>query len=100
MGLLHWETLYCLHQHGEGDGQPWKTGRVVQHGRRHDAPQLHSTGWGCREALSYGTAYDGLDADRAIFESAVRTLAEGNTLRATARIVQVDEHAAVGVAGF
>jgi hypothetical protein len=81
MVLLHWETLYCLHQHG----------------RSHGEPQAYGKGWGCREALSYGTAYDGLDADRAIFESAVRTLAEGNTLRATARSVQVDEHAAVGV---
>jgi hypothetical protein len=89
MVLLHWETLYCLRQHGQGDGPPWKTGRVVQHGRSHGEPQASGTGWGCREALSYGTAYDGLEADRAIFESAVRTLAEGNTLRATARMVQV-----------
>jgi len=41
--------------------------------------------------LSYGTAYYGLDADPAIFETAVRALAEGNALRATARIVQVDK---------
>ena len=47
-----------------------------------------------------GTASDGLDADRTIFESTVRTLAEGNTLGATARIVPVDADAAVGVAGF
>src|SRR5262249_12193691 len=100
MVLLHWETLYCLHQHGQGDGQPCNTGRVMQHSCSHGEPQAYGKGWGSREALSYGTAYDGLDADRAIFESAVRTLAEGNTLRATARIVQVDEHAAVGVAGF
>jgi hypothetical protein len=100
MGLLHWETLYCLHQHGQGDGQPWKTGRMVQHGNSHDEPQPHGTGWGCREALRYSTASDGLDTDRTIFESAVRTLGEGNTLRATARIVQVEEETAVGVAGF
>jgi len=50
--------------------------------------------------LSDGTTSDGLDTDRAIFESAVRTLGEGNTLRATARIVQVDDETAVGVAGF
>jgi len=87
MALLHRETLYCPNQHGQGDGQPCKTGRVVQPGRSHGEPQAHGTGWGCREALSYGTAYDGLDADRAIFESAVRTLAQGNALRATAWIV-------------
>ena len=41
--------------------------------------------------MSYGTAYYGLKADRALFEMAVRALAEGNALRATARIVQVDK---------
>jgi hypothetical protein len=40
-------------------------------------------------ALSYGTAYHGLKADRALFEMAVRALAEGNVLQAAARIVQV-----------
>jgi len=42
-------------------------------------------------ALSYGTASYRLKADRALFEMAVRALAEGNALRATARIVQVDK---------
>ena len=42
-------------------------------------------------ALSYGTAYYRSKADRALFEMAVRALAEGNALRATARIVQVDK---------
>ena len=41
--------------------------------------------------MSYGTADYGLKADRALFEMAVRALAEGNALRATARIVQVDK---------
>jgi len=41
--------------------------------------------------LSYGTAYDGLDADPAICETAVRALAEGKALRATARSVHVDK---------
>jgi hypothetical protein len=70
MVLLHWETLSCLHQHGQGDGQPYTTGRVVQHGRNHGAPQAHGKGWECREALRDGTASNGLNADRAIFESA------------------------------
>jgi IS1 family transposase len=41
--------------------------------------------------LSYGTAYYGVETDPALFEMAVRALAEGNALRATARIVQVDK---------
>jgi len=42
-------------------------------------------------ALSYGTAYYGLKADRALCEMAVRALAKGHALRATARIVQGDK---------
>jgi IS1 family transposase len=42
-------------------------------------------------AWSYGTAYYGLGTDPLIFETAVRALAEGNSLRATARIVEVDK---------
>ena len=41
--------------------------------------------------MSYGTAYYGLDAEPALFELAVRALAEGNSLRATARIVLTDK---------
>ncbi len=41
--------------------------------------------------MSYGTAYYELDTDPARFELAVRALAEGNSLRATARIVLTDK---------
>jgi hypothetical protein len=41
--------------------------------------------------VRYGTAYDGLEADPVICETAVRALAEGNALRATARIVHMDK---------
>ena len=44
--------------------------------------------------MRYGTAYLGLEADPAIFETVVRALAEGNSLRATARIVQIDKDTA------
>jgi len=44
--------------------------------------------------MRYGTAYLSLEADAQIFELAVRALAEGNSLRATARIVQIDKDTA------
>jgi len=44
--------------------------------------------------MRYGTAYLNLEADPAIFETAVRALAEGNSLRATGRIVQIDKDTA------
>jgi hypothetical protein len=40
--------------------------------------------------LRYGTAYFALDADSSIFELAFRALAEGNSIRGTARIVEID----------
>jgi IS1 family transposase len=46
--------------------------------------------------LTYATAYYELDADAAIFELAVRALAEGNSIRATERIVQVDKDVVCG----
>ena len=44
--------------------------------------------------MRYGTAYLGLEADPAIFDIAMRALAEGNSLRGTARIVDVDKDTA------
>jgi transposase-like protein len=41
--------------------------------------------------LRYGTAYYGLEAEPVQFETALRALAEGNSLRATARIIGVDK---------
>jgi hypothetical protein len=41
--------------------------------------------------LSYGTAYYGVGTDPVKFETALRALAEGNSLRAMARIVAVDQ---------
>jgi len=40
--------------------------------------------------VRYGTAYWDLESDSSIFEMAFRALAEGNSLRGTARIIQID----------
>jgi IS1 family transposase len=40
--------------------------------------------------VRYGTAYRDLESDSSIFETAFRALAEGNSLRGTARIVEID----------
>ncbi len=44
--------------------------------------------------MTYGAAYFGLATDPAIFETAVRALAEGNSTQSTARIVQIDKDTA------
>ena len=44
--------------------------------------------------LRHGTAYADLRGDPAVFELVVRALAEGNSLRATARILHIDKDTA------
>ena len=55
------------------------------------ATQARCQACGSSVTLSYGTAYHGLGTDPVKFETVLRALAEGNSLRATARIVEVDK---------
>lgn len=88
---MHWETLYCPNRHCCCYGLPFDQGWLVQHGSRHGKPQALCQACGRRMALTYGTAYFGLAAAPAIFARAVRAVAEGNALHATARIIQRDQ---------
>jgi len=85
------ETLYCPHRDCRDYGKPFAAGLLVKNGSSCGEPQARCNACGGSVALRYGTAYYRLKADRALFEMAVRALAEGNALRATARIVQVDK---------
>jgi len=73
---------------------PFYQGFLVKNGTSHGQPQALCKACGSSVSLRYGTAYFGLEADPVIFETAVRALAEGNLLRATARIVQIDKDTA------
>ncbi len=89
---MEWASLYCPN---------WcvvfmvylltKVG-LVRNGTSKGYKQALCQAWGSSGTLRYGTAYFGLEADPLIFETAVRALAEGNSLRATARIVQVNKN--------
>ena len=93
---MNWETLYCPHRDCRCYGKPFTAGLLVKNGRSGGEPQARCTACGGSVALSYGTAYYGLKTDRPTCEIAVRALAEGNALRATGRIVQVDKLGAFG----
>src|SRR6185436_19093448 len=66
-------------------------GMVVNNGSSHGAKQGLCRACGCRVSLTQGTAYFNLESDRQVFELAVRALAEGMSIRSTARVVQVDK---------
>lgn len=88
---MNWETLYCPNRHCQYYGIPFDEGRIVKNGSSHGQKQGLCKACGSSVSVRYGTAYYDLEAPLAIFETAVRALAEGNSLRATARIVEIDK---------
>ena len=88
---MDWETLYCPNLRCEYYGKPFKIGKLVRNGSSRGEPQARCQACGSSVTLNYGTAYYGLGTDPVKFEMALRALAEGNSLRATARIVEVDK---------
>ncbi len=88
---MDWETLYCPNKRCRYYGLPFHEGKLVKNGSSGGQPKALCNGCGGAVALNYATAYYGLESDPAIFETAVRALAEGNSIRATGRIVQIDK---------
>lgn len=88
---MDWKTLYCPNRkcnyYGIGFGQ----GKLVKNGSSRGQRQGLCQACNRSVALRYGTAYFRLNHDPTIFELAIRALAEGNSIRSTARIVQVDK---------
>ena len=90
---MDWESLYCPNRGCRYYGRPFLQGQLVKNGSSHGQQQARCGACETPVSIRYGTAYLDLHADPAIFEMAVRALAEGNSIRATARIVQVDKDA-------
>lgn len=88
---MNLETLYCPNRNCNYYGAPYKQGLMVKNGSSRGIKQILCRGCGRQQPLSYGTAYFNLETEPAIFELAIRALAEGNSIRSTARIMQVDK---------
>lgn len=88
---MDWETLYCPNKNCRYYGLPFRQGKMVKNGSSYGQAKALCKGCWSNVALSYATAYFGLESEPAIFETAVRALAEGNSLRATGRILQIDK---------
>ena len=92
---MDWQTLYCPNRFCRLYGVAWPKSALVRNGTSRGYKQALCRVCGQSVFLRYGTAYFELEADPLIFDTAVRALAEGNSLRATARIVQIDKDTAV-----
>jgi IS1 family transposase len=91
---MDWETLYGPNRRCRFYGDPLPHSRLVKNGSSHGQPQVLCRACGQSVTVRYGTAYGDLNAEPAIFEMAIRALAEGNSLRSTARIAQIDKDTA------
>ena len=91
---MDWDTLYCPNRHCRYYGRPFRQGLLVKNGATRGQKQALCRACGRSIALNTATAYFELDAPPALFETAIRALAEGNSLRATGRIVQIDKDTA------
>lgn len=91
---MDWETLYCPNRSCRYYGIPFYESVLVKNGSSHGQQQALCRACGKSVGVRYGTAYWDLNAEPAIFETAIRALAEGNSLRSTARIVQIDKDTA------
>ncbi len=91
---MNWETLYCPNRGCPYYGVPFQQGLLVKNGTSHGQKQALCRACGSSVSARYATAYWDLTAEPAIFEMAIRALAEGNSLRSTARIVQIDKDTA------
>jgi IS1 family transposase len=91
---MDWDTLYCPNRDCSCYGRPFRQGLLVKNGTTRGQKQALCRACGRSIALTTGTAYFELDAAPALFDIAIRALAEGNSLRATGRIVQIDKDTA------
>lgn len=88
---MDYTTCYCPNERCWFYGVPWAQSRLVFNGSSRGYPQLLCRHCYRSVSLRMGTAYANIEADERIFTIAMRALAEGNSLRGTARIVGVDK---------
>ncbi len=91
---MDWNTLYCPNPACRYYGRPWAQAQLVKNGTGHGYPQALCRACSSSVNLRYGTAYADLHADPTLFDTAVRALAEGCSLRSTARVVEIDKDTA------
>lgn len=88
---MDWNTLYCPNRACRYYGKPFPHSQLVKNGATRGQKQALCRACGRSVTITYGTAYFELESDPTVFDTAVRALAEGVSLRSTARIFQIDK---------
>jgi len=85
------KTCYCPNRACPKYGIQGQDSRIVRRGFDNGIQRLQCVMCKTTFSIRQGTAYLGIRTDEAVFTIAMRALAEGNSIRATARIVDVDK---------
>src|SRR6266567_8412259 len=92
---MEFTTCYCPHPQCPHYGQRGFGTHLVRCGADRGIPRLLCTMCQGTFSVRQGTAYFGVRAEEPNYTMAMRALAEGNSLRGTGRIVDVDKDTAI-----
>lgn len=84
-------TCYCRNRHCDRYGLAEPQARLVRAGWHRGAPRLECVACRPRFSARAGTAYAGIRSPGFLFRNGVRQLAEGASIRATARNIESDK---------
>ena len=84
-------TCYCRHRSCQRYGQSGKGARLESAGGHEGARRLKCLECGCRFSSRAGTAYAGIRTPEEVYRKGVHHLAEGVSIRATARLMECDK---------
>ena len=88
---MEFTTCYCPHPQCTHYGKRGFDAHLVRCGADRGIPRLLCTMCQGTFSVRQGTAYFGVRAEEPNYTLAMRALAEGNSLRGTGRIVEVDK---------
>jgi len=89
-------TCYCRNRYCARYGLTGPQARLIRAGWHRRAPQLECVDCRHRFSARAGTAYAGIRSSDLIFRDGVRQLAEGASIRATARNIECDKDTVLG----
>lgn len=84
-------TCYCRYRHCQRYGQSGSQARLESAGWHEGARRLECVECGHRFSSRAGTAYAGIRTPEEIYRKGIRHLAEGVSIRATARLMECDK---------
>lgn len=88
---MDYTTCYCQSPCCAMFGKTGPSAQLKLHDWQHGQPRFRCQGCGAIVSASSGTAYAGIRTDLEIYRRGTKALAEGVSIRATARLIEVDK---------